>query len=64
MKYNEGPRDEYEMYIPSIFGLKINGANAEEIALKLNAIESQRMDIGGGYENCKKVAEKILNLNY
>ena len=35
MKFNEGPRDEYESYLPSIFSLKIKGESIEIIASKL-----------------------------
>jgi hypothetical protein len=64
MKYNGGPRDEYESYVPSIFSLKINGADAETIASKLFEIETKEIGYDKGYENCKGVAEKIFNLNY
>ncbi|HWD90029.1 MAG TPA: hypothetical protein VG367_18005 [Mucilaginibacter sp.] len=62
MKYNEGPREEYDSEVPVIFSLKINGADIETIARKLHQIESNTMDMDGGYENCKLVAEKIFNL--
>jgi hypothetical protein len=64
MKDNEGPRDEYESYVPPIFSLKIKGASAEEIALKLYEIESDRMGYTTAYEGCKVVAEKIKNIPY
>lgn len=62
MKLNEGPRDEYESEVPVIFSLKIRGADIETIAGKLHQIESKTMGMDGGYENCKRIAEKIFNL--
>ena len=64
MKLSGGLGDEYESYIPSIFSLKIKGASIEIITLKLFEIESQRMELDNGFENCKRVAEKIFNLKY
>jgi len=61
MKLNEGPRDEYESYVPVIFSLKIRGASVEEIASKLYEFES-KIGYEQGYENCKQVAGKIINL--
>ncbi|HTD39649.1 MAG TPA: hypothetical protein VK671_03445 [Mucilaginibacter sp.] len=63
MKHFEGPRDEYESYVPSIFSLKINGESIESIALRLYEIETKRMGLKNGFENCKQVAKKIFNLN-
>jgi hypothetical protein len=62
MKIHEGPRDEYESYVPVIFNLKIRGAGVEEIASKLYEFESKRMGYDQGYVACTQVAEKIFNL--
>ncbi|MGZ3778326.1 MAG: hypothetical protein ACXVIY_04155 [Mucilaginibacter sp.] len=62
MKLNEGPRDEYESEVPVIFSLKIRGADIESIATKLHEIECKTMGMDGGFENCKRIAEKIFNL--
>jgi hypothetical protein len=64
MKYNGGPRDEYESYVPSILSLKIKGASIETITSKLFEIETQRMELDHGFEHCSRVAEKIFNLKY
>jgi len=42
--------------------LKINGESIEIIAEKLFEIQTNRMEVDRGYENCKRVAEKIFNL--
>jgi hypothetical protein len=64
MKLNEGPRDEYESYVPPVFSLRIKGADVETIASYLFEIETKRMEYDDGYEKCKRVAEKIFNLKY
>jgi hypothetical protein len=56
------PRDEYQGYTPTIFGLKINGDDKETIAQKLYEIETTRMGLTGNIEHCRKIAEKINNL--
>jgi len=56
------PKDEYETYVSTIFSLKINGESIEIIAEKLFEIQANRMEVDRGYENCKRVAEKIFNL--
>ena len=61
---NANLRDEYQSYTPSIFSLKIQGASVETIAMRLFEIETKRMDYDDGFENCKRVAEKIFNLKY
>lgn len=58
------PDDEYKMYLPIIFSLKNEGASTKTVASKLYEIETQRMGLAGWHERCKKVAEKIFNLNY
>ncbi|MBS1519697.1 MAG: hypothetical protein JST50_01770 [Bacteroidetes bacterium] len=60
--FDDWPKDEYRGYVPTIFGLKINGESIETIAEKLFEIQTNRMEIDGGYEKCKCVAEKIFNL--
>ena len=57
------PRDEYYMYIPSIFALKKTGASKEEIANQLYKIETERIGLVGSLENCLLVADKILGIN-
>lgn len=60
--FGDWPDDEYRSYVPEIFSLKISNASIETIAHKLFEIQSKRMEIDIGYENCKHVAEKISKL--
>ncbi|HTK20264.1 MAG TPA: hypothetical protein VL442_12140 [Mucilaginibacter sp.] len=62
MKYFEGPRNEYERYVPTIFSLKIKAESIEIIAQILFQIQTDVIRIDGRYQNCKRVAEKIFNL--
>ena len=62
--FDDWPRDEYQSYVPIIFNLKIKGECVDSIASKLYEMQTETMEIDGGYENCKRVAEKIFNLDY
>jgi hypothetical protein len=62
INYIDDARDEYQMYLPSIFSLKIYGASIEELAQRLYEFETKRMELYGGKERCERVAEKIFNL--
>lgn len=55
-------RDEYYGYIPTIFDLKIKGADVETIAKKLFEIETARMGLFGNMKHCSEIAEKIIAL--
>ena len=63
VNYTEEARDEYQNYTPMIFSLKIAGADVEGIASKLLEIETKWMGLYNGDANCKKVAQKIFDLN-
>ncbi|MEO6524148.1 MAG: hypothetical protein ABIN91_20855 [Mucilaginibacter sp.] len=56
------PRDEYQSYVPGAYNLKKAGTGKEEIAAYLLNIETERMGMNGGLDNCLKIAEKIINL--
>jgi len=53
-------RNEYRSYVPSIFDLKVAGADCETIAIRLLEISSQDMGIDLMMEFCREVAEKII----
>jgi hypothetical protein len=55
-------RDEYQSYALQICGLKIHGANQETIAQKLYDFQRDEMSMPGSIENCRQIAEKIINL--
>lgn len=56
------PRDEYQNYTPTIFNLKTNGADKETIAKTLHEIETITIGVVGDIDNCRQVADKIINL--
>ncbi|HEY0667388.1 MAG TPA: hypothetical protein VGD22_04375 [Sphingobacteriaceae bacterium] len=55
----EEARDEYYSYLPEVFRLKIENAEKETIAQYLYRIETQNMGLFGDIENCRRVADKI-----
>ena len=57
------PRDEYRSYVPLIFELKKTGAEKQKIAEYLFMLETERMGMGGTFENCLNVADKIIKAN-
>lgn len=55
------PRDEYQGYVPEIFGLVKAKADRQEIANRLYKLETENMGMSGKIENCLTIADKILN---
>lgn len=55
-----GPRDEYQCYVPEIFGLVMSKAERQEIAKRLFKLETENMGMEGKLEGCLSVADKIL----
>jgi hypothetical protein len=56
------PRDEYQSYLPKIFGLKKSGASSEIIAQTLSEYEEYILGMAGDIETCRLLAQKINNL--
>jgi len=54
------PRDEYQSYVPEIFGLAKAKADRQEIANRLLKLETENMGMSGTLENCLTIADKIL----
>lgn len=54
------PRDEYQSFVPEIFGLLKSNADREEIAKRLFKLETENMGMSGTLENCLTIADKIL----
>ena len=54
------PRDEYQSYVPEIFGLVKTKADRQEIANRLFKLETEKMGMSGTLENCLTIADKIL----
>lgn len=59
---NNGPRDEYQGYIPPIFNLILADADLETIAKKLDQIAVERLGMESNIEHCRKVARKLINI--
>ena len=55
-------RDEYRSYVPSIYELKVAGANCDTIASRLFDISGQEMGIDLSMDICRKVAKKIMKV--
>ena len=53
-------RDEYQSYLPQVFGRAIRGESAEEIAGYLREIELGHMGLSSPSEYALNVAEKIV----
>jgi hypothetical protein len=58
---NIAPRDEYQSYVPEIFGLVKSNADRQEIAKRLFKLETENMEMSGTLENCLTIADKILD---
>ncbi|WP_407522802.1 hypothetical protein PDL71_15785 [Lacibacter sp. MH-610] len=58
----EQARDEYYGYLPHVWRLKLQGADAETIAQYLFDVEIDRMGLNGDIEHCRKVANRIISL--
>ena len=54
------PRDEYQSYVPEIFGLVKAKKDRQAIADRLLKLETENMGMGGTIENCLRIADKIL----
>ncbi|MBD0259208.1 MAG: hypothetical protein ICV83_26115 [Cytophagales bacterium] len=55
-----GPRDEYQTYVPQIFGLAVGNATVDQIARKLRSIETEAIGVTGNFEKCKQLARIIV----
>jgi hypothetical protein len=55
-------RDEYRSYVSTLVDLKITGAKYEAIAQHLFQLEVGHMGLNGNLENCRRVAQNIVNL--
>jgi hypothetical protein len=56
------PRDEYQSYVPEIFGLVKSNAGRQEIASILFKLETENMGMSGTIDNCLTIADKILQI--
>ncbi len=53
-------RDEYYSYLPRVFHLALENADAKRIAEYLFSIETEAMGLSGNMKHCVEIAELIL----
>jgi hypothetical protein len=56
------PRDEYQSYVPEIFGLIKSKTDKKGIADRLYKLETETMGMTGNMEHCLTIADKILSI--
>lgn len=54
------PRDEYQMYLPSIYKMLVDNATVNDIARKLGQIATERMGLSSNPDFEMKVAQKLI----
>lgn len=50
-------RDEYDYYLPHVFGMLIRGESEDAVAQYLVSVETDRMGVWPGKDRARKVAE-------
>lgn len=55
-----GARDEYQEYLPTVFGLLTNGAGQQEIADYLLSVERHGMGLDGNPTNALQTADILI----
>lgn len=55
-------RDEYYEYLTEVFRLKSENVDEETLSKYLYDIETVKMELPGDFENCKRVAQLIIEL--
>ena len=53
-------RDEYYSYLPSVYSLLHQGANAAKIAAFLTEIEGKHMGLSGNIDRSQRIAETLV----
>ncbi len=56
------PRDEYQSYVPEIFGLVKSNVDKNVIADRLYKLTTETMGMNGNKEHCLTIANKIVSL--
>ena len=56
------PVDEYDGYIPVIYRLLQEGANAVQLSAHLYQLETKNMGLQGNKEGCDRTAKALLGL--
>jgi hypothetical protein len=54
-------RDEYAGYLPKVFSMLQEGADASPIAAYLDNVATERMGLNGNPEHSKRVAKLLLD---
>ncbi|RAS03579.1 hypothetical protein C7415_111201 [Cupriavidus alkaliphilus] len=59
--YSPAARDEYQAYLPKVFALLQEGANALALSAYLDDVATARMGLEASPEHSKRVAELLLD---
>ena len=58
------PRDEYQIYVPRILNMLMNGSSEEEISKELYTIETEIIGLLGDRKRCEEISNKIKQRQY
>ncbi|WP_206958501.1 hypothetical protein [Trinickia acidisoli] len=58
---NAVTRDEYQRYLPKVFSMLQEGADASSIAVYLDNIATESMGLNGNPEHSRRVVEFLLD---
>ena len=58
---NAATRDQYQRYLPKVFSMLQEGADASSIAAYLDNVATERMGLNGNPGHAKRVAEFLLD---
>ncbi|WP_221624643.1 hypothetical protein [Burkholderia sp. Bp8963] len=59
--HSPAARDEYQGYLPKVFAMLQEGADASSVAAYLDAVATERMGLQENGENSKRVAKLLLD---
>jgi hypothetical protein len=54
-------RDEYDVYVPQVYLLLQGGATAEQIALHLDKVVTERIELNSNMERSLMASQKLLD---
>lgn len=59
---SDWPRDEYQSYLPRVFGMVLESVTPDKIAEFLGRIASENMGLGASPEHDRAIAELMLSV--
>jgi len=59
---SDWPRDEYQSYLPSVFGMVLASEKPDKIADFLGKIATENMGLGASLEHDNTIAELMLSI--